>query len=219
MTKEEKKKKFDRKAYMRDYRKKYNQTDDGRKKKKQEINANYQKSEKGKETRKKNGWLKNPESVQKRLLKSIGRPTNGKRRKKRTTERIAILTRQGYAGAIKALRSDLGLTQTQASEKTGVPVATIRQTERGAVYLSEERLKEYTNKLGYKDDIVYKIVKFKYPVSVVRAHVEEELANYGIGSHEADEELLRSLIEKKCKKKLTKIVDLRVIAQEVTKTI
>ena len=52
MTKEGKKKKFDSKAYMRDYMKKYNQTDDG-KKKKQEINANYQKSEKGKETRKK----------------------------------------------------------------------------------------------------------------------------------------------------------------------
>ena len=102
----------------------------------------------------------------------------------------------GYAGAIKALRSDLGLTQTQASEKTGVPVATIRQIERGAVYLSEERLKEYANKLGYKDDIVDKIVEFKYPVSVVRTHVEEELANYGIGSYEADEELLRSLIEK-----------------------
>ncbi len=166
---EGKKKKFDRKAYMRDYMKKYNQTDDG-KKKKQEINANYQKSEKGKEAQ------------------------------KRTTERIAILTRQGYAGAIKALRSDLGLTQTQASEKTGVPVATIQQTERGAVYLSEERLKEYANKLGYKDDIVDKIVKFKYPVSVVRTHVEEELANYGIGSYEADEELLRSLIEKSVKK-------------------
>ena len=185
MTKEGKKKKFDRKAYMRDYMKKYNQTDDG-KKKKQEINANYQKSEKGKETRKK--WLaKNPESVQKEA-------------QKRTTERIAILIRQGYAGAIKALRSDLGLTQTQASEKTGVPVATIRQIERGAVYLSEERLKEYANKLGYKDDIVDKIVEFKYPVSVVRTHVEEELANYGIGSYEADEELLRSLIEKSVKK-------------------
>ena len=175
MTKEGKKKKFDRKAYMRDYMKKYNQTDDG-KKKKQEINANYQKSEKGKETRKK--WLaKNPESVQKASEK-YRKTDKWKEAQKRTTERIAILTRQGYAGAIKALRSDLGLTQTQASEKTGVPVATIRQTERGAVYLSEERLKEYTNKLGYKDDIVYKIVKFKYPVSVVRAHVEEELANY-----------------------------------------
>lgn len=78
MTKEGKKKKFDRKAYMRDYMKKYNQTDDG-KKKKQEINANYQKSEKGKETRK-NGWLKILRAF-KRLLKSIGRPTNGKRRK------------------------------------------------------------------------------------------------------------------------------------------
>ena len=63
MTKEEKKKKFDRTAYMRNYMKDYNQTEHG-KKKKQEINANYQKSEKGKETRKK--WLaKNPESVQK----------------------------------------------------------------------------------------------------------------------------------------------------------
>lgn len=197
MTKEGKKKKFDRKAYMRDYMKKYNQTDDG-KKKKQEINANYQKSEKGKETRKK--WLaKNPESVQKASEK-YRKTDKWKEAQKRTTERIAILTRQGYAGAIKALRSDLGLTQTQASEKTGVPVATIRQTERGAVYLSEERLKEYTNKLGYKDDIVDKIVKFKYPVSVVRTHVEEELANYGIGSHEADEELLRSLIEKSVKK-------------------
>ena len=49
--------------------------------------------------------------------------------------------------------------------------------------MSEELLKEYANKLGYKDDIVDKIVEFKYPVSVVRTHVEEELANYyGIGS-------------------------------------
>ena len=75
---EGKKKMFDRKAYMRDYMKKYNQTDDG-KKKKQEINANYQKSEKGKEARK-NGWLKTLRAF-KSLLKSIGRPTNGKRRK------------------------------------------------------------------------------------------------------------------------------------------
>ena len=197
MTKEGKKKKFDRKAYMRDYMKKYNQTDDG-KKKKQEINANYQKSEKGKETRKK--WLaKNPESVQKSSEK-YRKSDKWKEAQKRTTERVAILIRQGYAGAIKALRSDLDLTQTQASEETGVPVATIRQTERGAVYLSEERLKEYANKLGYKDDIVDKIVEFKYPVSVVRTHVEEELANYGIGLYEADEELLRSLIEKSEKK-------------------
>ena len=142
---------------------------------------------------------KNPESVQKSSEK-YRKTDKWKEAQKRTTERIAILTRQGYAGAIKALRSDLGLTQTQASEKTGVPVATIQQTERGAVYLSEERLKEYANKLGYKDDIVDKIVKFKYPVSVVRTHVEEELANYGIGSYEADEELLRSLIEKSVKK-------------------
>lgn len=142
MTKEGKKKKFDRKAYMRDYMKKYNQTDDG-KKKKQEINANYQKSEKGKETRKK--WLaKNPESVQKSSEK-YRKSDKWKEAQKRTTERVAILIRQGYAGAIKALRSDLDLTQTQASEETGVPVATIRQTERGAVYLSEERLKEYAN--------------------------------------------------------------------------
>lgn len=197
MTKEGKKKKFDRTAYMRNYMKDYNQTENG-KKKKQEINANYQKSEKGKETRKK--WLaKNPESVQKSSEK-YRKTDKWKEAQKRTTERIAILIRQGYAGAIKALRSDLGLTQTQASEKTGVPVATIRQTERGAVYLSEERLKEYANKLGYKDDIVDKIVEFKYPVSVVRTHVEEELANYGIGSYEADEELLRSLIEKSVKK-------------------
>ena len=142
---------------------------------------------------------KNPESVQKSSEK-YRKTDKWKEAQKRTTERIAILTRQGYAGAIKALRSDLDLTQTQASEKTGVPVATIQQTERGAVYLSEERLKEYANKLGYKDDIVDKIVKFKYPVSVVRTHVEEELANYGIGSYEADEELLRSLIEKSVKK-------------------
>ena len=78
MTKEGKKKKFDRTAYMRNYMKDYNQTEHG-KKKKQEINANYQKSEKGKETRK-NGWLKILRAF-KSLLKSIGRPTNGKRRK------------------------------------------------------------------------------------------------------------------------------------------
>ena len=197
MTKEEKNNKFDRTAYMRDYMRDYNQTDDG-KKNRQKSNANYQKSEKGKETRKK--WLaNNPESVQKSSEK-YRKTDKWKEAQKRTTAKIAILTREGYAGAVKALRTDLGLSQTQASEKTGVPVATIRQTERGAVYLSEERLKEYANKLGYKDDIVDKIVKFKYPVSVVRAHVEEELANYGIGSHEADEELLRSLIEKSVEK-------------------
>lgn len=197
MTKEEKNNKFDRTAYMREYMKDYNQTDDG-KKKKQEINANYQKSEKGKETRKK--WLaNNPESVQKSSEK-YRKTDKWKQAQKRTTERVAILTRQGYAGAIKALRSDLGLSQTQASEKTGVPVATIRQTERGAVYLSEERLKEYANKLGYEDDIVDKIVEFKYPVNVVRTYVEEELANYGVDSHEANENLLRSLIEKSVKK-------------------
>ena len=61
MTKEGKKKKFDRKAYMRDYMKKYNQTDDGKKPEK-------------------NGWLKILR-VFKSLLKSIGRATNGKRRK------------------------------------------------------------------------------------------------------------------------------------------
>lgn len=197
MTKEEKKKKFDRTAYMREYMKDYNQTDDG-KKKKQEINANYQKSEKGKETRKK--WLaNNPESVQKAYEK-YRKTDKWKEAQKRTTAKIAILTREGYAGAVKALRTDLGLSQTQASEKTGVPVATIRQTERGAVYLSEERLKEYANKLGYEDDIVDKIVEFKYPVNVVRTYVEEELANYGVDSHEADEDLLRSLIEKSVKK-------------------
>ena len=65
MTKEEKKDKFDRTAYMRGYMREYNQTDDG-KQKRQESNANYRKSEKGKETRKK--WLaNNPESVQKEI--------------------------------------------------------------------------------------------------------------------------------------------------------
>ena len=159
MTKEEKNNKFDRTAYMRDYMRDYNQTDDG-KKNRQKSNANYQKSEKGKETRKK--WLaNNPESVQKAYEK-YRKTDKWKEAQKRTTAKIAILTREGYAGAVKALRTDLGLSQTQASEKTGVPVATIRQTERGAVYLSEERLKEYANKLGYEDETVAKIVEFKY---------------------------------------------------------
>lgn len=197
MSKEEKNKKFDRTAYMREYMREYNQTDDG-KKKKQEINANYQKSEKGKETRKK--WLaKNPESVQKAYEK-YRKTDKWKEAQKRTTAKIAILTREGYAGAVKALRTDLGLSQTQASEKTGVPVATIRQTERGAVYLSEERLKEYANKLGYEDETVDKIVEFKYPVQAIRNYVEEELASYGVSSDEADEYLLRDLIEKSVKK-------------------
>lgn len=197
MTKEEKNNKFDRTAYMRDYMRDYNQTDDG-KKKRQESNANYQKSEKGKETRKK--WLtNNPESVQKSYEK-YRKTDKWKEAQKRTTAKIAILTREGYAGAVKALRTDLGLSQTQASEKTGVPVATIRQTERGAVYLSEERLKEYANKLGYEDETVAKIVEFKYPVQVIRNYVEEELANHGVSSDEADEYLLRSLIEKSVKK-------------------
>lgn len=197
MSKEEKNKKFDRTAYMREYMREYNQTDDG-KKKKQEINANYQKSEKGKETRKK--WLaKNPESVQKAYEK-YRKTDKWKEAQKRTTAKIAILTREGYAGAVKALRTDLGLSQTQASEKTGVPVATIRQTERGAVYLSEERLKEYANKLGYEDETVDKIVEFKYPVQAIRNYVEEELANYGVSSDEADEYLLRDLIKKSVKK-------------------
>lgn len=201
MTKEEKKKKnknkFDRTAYMRDYMRDYNQTDDG-KKKRQESNANYQKSEKGKETRKK--WIaNNPESVQK-ASENYRKTDKWKEAQKRTTSKIAILTREDYAGAVKALRTDLGLSQTQASEKTGVPVATIRQTERGAVYLSEERLKEYANKLGYEDETVAKIVEFKYPVQVIRNYVEEELANHGVSSDEADEYLLRSLIEKSVKK-------------------
>lgn len=197
MTKEEKKNKFDRTAYMREYMRDYTQTDNG-KKKKQESNANYQKSEKGKETRKK--WLaKNPESVQKAYEK-YRKTDKWKEAQKRTTAKIAILTREGYAGAVKALRTDLGLSQTQASEKTGVPVATIRQTERGAVYLSEERLKEYANKLGYEDETVDKIVEFKYPVQAIRNYVEEELANYGVSSDEADEYLLRDLIEKSVKK-------------------
>lgn len=199
MTKKEKKKKnkFDRTAYMRDYMRDYNQTDDG-KKNRQKSNANYQKSEKGKETRKK--WLaNNPESVQKSSEK-YRKTDKWKEAQKRTTAKIAILTREGYAGAVKALRTDLGLSQTQASEKTGVPVATIRQTERGAVYLSEERLKEYANKLGYEDETVAKIVEFKYPVQAIRNYVEEELANHGISSDEADEYLLRDLIEKSVKK-------------------
>lgn len=197
MTKEEKNNKFDRTAYMRDYMRDYNQTDDG-KKKRQESNANYQKSEKGKETRKK--WLaNNPESVQKSSEK-YRKTDKWKEAQKRTTAKIAILTREGYAGAVKALRTDLGLSQTQASEKTGVPVATIRQTERGAVYLSEERLKEYANKLGYEDEMVAKIVEFKYPVQAIRNYVEEELANHGVSSDEADEYLLRDLIEKSVKK-------------------
>ena len=197
MTKEEKNNKFDRTAYMRDYMRDYNQTDDG-KKKRQESNANYQKSEKGKETRKK--WLaNNPESVQKAYEK-YRKTDKWKEAQKRTTAKIAILTREGYAGAVKALRTDLGLSQTQASEKTGVPVATIRQTERGAVYLSEERLKEYANKLGYEDEMVAKIVEFKYPVQAIRNYVEEELANHGVSSDEADEYLLRDLIEKSVKK-------------------
>ena len=197
MTKEEKKNKFDRTAYMREYMRDYTKTDEG-KKKKQEINANYQKSEKGKETRKK--WLaKNPESVQKSSEK-YRKTDKWKEAQKRTTAKIAILTREGYAGAVKALRTDLGLSQVQASEKTGVPVATIRQTERGAVYLSEERLKEYANKLGYEDETVDKIVEFKYPVQAIRNYVEEELANYGVSADEADEYLLRDLIEKSVKK-------------------
>lgn len=197
MTKEEKKDKFDRTAYMRGYMREYNQTDDG-KQKRQESNANYRKSEKGKETRKK--WLaNNPESVQK-ASENYRKTDKWKEAKKRTTSKIAILTREDYAGAVKALRTDLGLSQTQASEKTGVPVATIRQTERGAVYLSEERLKEYANKLGYEDETVAKIVEFKYPVQVIRNYVEEELANHGVNSDEADEYLLRSLIEKSVKK-------------------
>lgn len=197
MTKEEKNNKFDRTAYMRDYMRDYNQTDDG-KKNRQKSNANYQKSEKGKETRKK--WLaNNPESVQKSTEK-YRKTDKWKEAQKRTTAKIAILTREGYAGAVKALRTDLGLSQTQASEKTGVPVATIRQTERGAVYLSEERLKEYANKLGYEDETVAKIVEFKYPVQAIRNYVEEELANHGVSSDEADEYLLRDLIEKSVKK-------------------
>ena len=78
MTKEEKKNKFDRTAYMREYMRDYTKTDEG-KKKKQEINANYQKSEKGKETRKK--WLAKNLRVSKSLPKNIVRRTNGKKRK------------------------------------------------------------------------------------------------------------------------------------------
>lgn len=78
MTKEGKKKKFDRKAYMRDYMKKYNQTDDGKKKSKKSmlITKNQKKGKKPE----KNGWLKILRAF-KSLLKSIGRATNGKRRK------------------------------------------------------------------------------------------------------------------------------------------
>ena len=141
----------------------------------------------------------NPESVQKAYEK-YRKTDKWKEAQKRTTAKIAILTREGYAGAVKALRTDLGLSQTKASEKTGVPVATIRQTERGAVYLSEERLKEYANKLGYEDETVAKIVEFKYPVQAIRNYVEEELANHGVSSDEADEYLLRDLIEKSVKK-------------------
>ena len=78
MTKEGKKKKFDRKAYMRDYMKKYNQTDDGKKKSKKSmlITKNQKKGKKPE----KNGWLKILRAF-KSLLKSIGSPTNGKRLK------------------------------------------------------------------------------------------------------------------------------------------
>ena len=63
MTKEEIKKKFDRRAYMRDYMKKYNQTDDGKKKSKKSMLITKN-QKKGKKPEKK--WLaKNPESVQK----------------------------------------------------------------------------------------------------------------------------------------------------------
>ena len=72
----------------------YNQTEHGKKKSKKSMLIT--KIRKGKETRK-NGWLKILRAF-KSLLKSIGRPTNGKEAQKRTTERIAILIRQGYAG-------------------------------------------------------------------------------------------------------------------------
>ena len=95
MTKEEKNKKFDRTAYMRDYMRDYNQTDDG-KQKRQESNANYRKSEKGKETRKK--WIaNNPESVQK-ASENYRKTDKWKEAQKRTTSKIAILTREDYAG-------------------------------------------------------------------------------------------------------------------------
>ena len=78
MTKEEKKKKFDRTAYMRNYMKDYNQTEHGKKKSKKSmlITKNQKKGKK----LEKNGWLKILRAF-KSLLKSIGRPTNGKRRK------------------------------------------------------------------------------------------------------------------------------------------